>query len=277
MAFINNKKFSEIRESAKNGNEKAKMILQALTKNSSQQDLDGLINDYYNIVNDVPPIEQIEEQPIVEEVEQQENIVPLEQQPQQPIEDLTSVLDGEMDGLLDENDVEDISFGDFLKNKQRDGMRSKKNADYFKAYDLNGRQSYMNNKINAYKGKFDGRKRDIERQYSDLGQSIDKYSKDVNLMLDDDNELDMNVATQAYDELVGDENAMKAFGRHWDESDNLQIADILKSLVIKYGKKNVMAVLNTLKSDNDNYQNFRNQQIDSEIGRYSKSIENLLK
>lgn len=275
MPFINNKKFCEIRESAKSGNEKAKMILQAISKNSPQNDLDNLINDYYN----VPPVISLEEPEnsvLNEEIfEDDKDITDGENNVE--IEDLTEILNGEMDGLLDENDVEDITFGDFLKNKRRDGLRAKKNGDYFKAYDLNGRQTYMNDKINNYKGKFDGRKRDVERQFTDLGKSIDKYSKDVNYMLDDGMDLDMNVANQAYDELTDNENVMKSFGRYWDDSDNLQIAEVLKELVVKYGKKNVMAVLNTLKSDNDNYQNFRKQQIDNEIGRYAKSIENLLK
>lgn len=275
MPFINNKKFCEIRESAKSGNEKAKMILQAISKNSPQNDLDNLINDYYN----VPPVISLEEpenNALNEEIFEDDKDI-TEGENNVEIEDLTEILNGEMDGLLDENDVEDITFGDFLKNKRRDGLRAKKNGDYFKAYDLNGRQDYMNDKINNYKGKFDGRKRDVERQFTDLGKSIDKYSKDVNYMLDDGMDLDMNLANQAYDELTDNENVMKSFGRYWDDLDNLQIAEVLKELVVKYGKKNVMAVLNTLKSDNDNYQNFRKQQIDNEIGRYTKSIENLLK
>ena len=36
MAFIQNSKFREISEAAKNGNEKALMIIQALRKKSSQ-------------------------------------------------------------------------------------------------------------------------------------------------------------------------------------------------------------------------------------------------
>ena len=275
MPFINNKKFCEIRESAKSGNEKAKMILQAISKNSPQNDLDNLINDYYN----VPPVISLEEPEnsvLNEEIfEDDKDIIDGENNVE--IEDLTEILNTEMDGLLDENDVEDITFGDFLKNKHRDGIRAKKNGDYFKAYDLNGRQKYMDDRINNYKDKFIGRKRDVERQFDDLEKSIDKYSKDVNYMLDDDMELDMNVANQAYDEFTNDENTMKSFGRHWDDSDSSQIVDILKELVVKYGKKNVMAVLNTLKSDNNNYKNYKKQQIDNEIGRYTKSIENLLK
>ena len=49
MAFIQNSKFREISEAAKNGNEKALMIIQALRKKSSQGDLDALVNDYYAI------------------------------------------------------------------------------------------------------------------------------------------------------------------------------------------------------------------------------------
>ena len=47
--FINQKKFGEIREAAKNGNEKAKMVLQAMRKFSSQEDIDRLVEDYYKV------------------------------------------------------------------------------------------------------------------------------------------------------------------------------------------------------------------------------------
>ena len=47
-------------------------------------------------------------------------------------------------------------------------------------------------------------------------------------------------------------------------------------LVIKYGKKNVVAALNTLKSDNDNYRNHRNGEINGEISRYKSSLAKLL-
>ena len=53
--------------------------------------------------------------------------------------------------------------------------------------------------------------------------------------------------------------------------------ETLQELVIKYGKKNIMAVLNTLKSDVDNFKSFKNNQIDDEVNRYTKSIEKLLK
>ena len=278
MAFLNNKKYKEINEAAKGGNEKAKMILQAMLKGNSQDELDGLVNDYYNVVNDVPPIEQIDsyqeepapvvEEEIVEDMDTTQDVAPV---------DLTALLDGEMDGLLDENELEELSFSDFLKNKKRDSMRSKKNNDYFKAFDLEGRTNYVENKKNAYNSKFDASRRDIERHHNDMNTSLDNYVNSVNLMLDDDADLNMDTANQAYDELTGNENAMKSFGRHWDQLDNENMEMVLRELVVKYGKKNVMAVLNTLKGDNDNYSNFKTNQIDTEIGRYSKNLENLLK
>ena len=278
MPFINNKKLVEIRESAKGGNEKALMILQAMRKMSPQEDLDRLVDDYYKVDTVEPVIPQ-------ETVEQESFNIPEELTPElmnetaEPgnVVDLTSTLDTEMDGLLDENELDDLSFGDFLSNKKRDGLRGRKNADYFKAYDPEGRANYMHNKIDTYKGKFDGRLRDIERRYNDMSKSIAGYTQGVNDMLDDSAELDMLSVNNAYDELTGNENAMRSFGRHWDENDNMSVMMELKALIEKYGKKNVMAVLNTLQSDNENYKKYLNNQVDTEIGRYSKSVENLLK
>ena len=278
MPFVNNKKLVEIRESAKGGNEKALMILQAMRKMSPQEDLDRLVDDYYKVDTVEPVIPQ-------ETVEQESFNIPEELTPElmnetaEPgnVVDLTSTLDTEMDGLLDENELDDLSFGDFLSNKKRDGLRGRKNADYFKAYDPEGRANYMHNKIDAYKGKFDGRLRDIERRYNDMSKSIAGYTQGINDMLDDSAELDMLSVNNAYDELTGNENAMRSFGRHWDENDNMSVMMELKALIEKYGKKNVMAVLNTLQSDNENYKKYLNNQVDTEIGRYSKSVENLLK
>ena len=291
MAFLNNKKFAEIREAAKNGNEKAAMIMQAMLKNSPQQDVDNLVNDYYNINNDVEPLAEpvqetvdVEEEidntlehiandpvhPMLDEVEPIETEMPA-------VVDLSSSLDAEMEGLLDENELDSISFSDFLANKQRDTLRGRKNSDYFKVFDLDGRNTYMQDKIAKYGQKFDNNRRDIEREYLDLDKAIGNHINNVNYMLDDELELDTNQVGNAYDELVGNDKAMKSFGRHWDDQDNEEINLILQELVMKYGKKNIMAVLNTLKNDNENYKNFKNNQIDTEVNRYSKSVENLLK
>ena len=48
MAFLNNAKFKEIREAAKNGNEKAAMVLQALIK-GKQEDVERLVDAYYKV------------------------------------------------------------------------------------------------------------------------------------------------------------------------------------------------------------------------------------
>lgn len=293
MAFINNKKMIEIMEAARNGNEKALMILQAMKKGNSQQDVDGLVNDYYNIVNDVPPIDLIEEtSPIqpdmeydstsdtsdAEDIDDPQMEVDATLQPEMPeVVDLSELLGSEMEGLLDENEIEELSFNDFLGNKRRDGLRARKNADYFKAFDLEGRNNYAGNKIAEYGKKFDGHRRNIEREHSDLTNSIDNQINGVNLLLDDDVELNMDTANQAYDDLTQNEGAMSAMSRYWDETDNIGLKETLQELVIKYGKKNIMAVLNTLKSDIDNYKNFKNNQIDEEVNRYTKSIEKLLK
>jgi hypothetical protein len=293
MAFINNKKMIEIMEAARNGNEKALIILQAMKKGNSQEDVDGLVNDYYNIVNDVPPIDLIEESSSIQpEMEVEEMSQPTDAediddpqmevdatlQPEMPeVVDLSELLGSEMEGLLDENDIEELSFNDFLGNKRRDGLRARKNADYFKAFDLEGRNNYAGNKIAEYGKKFDGHRRNIEREHSDLTNSIDNQINGVNLLLDDNVELNMDTANQAYDDLTQNEGAMSAMSRYWDETDNIGLKETLQELVIKYGKKNIMAVLNTLKSDIDNYKNFKNNQIDEEVNRYTKSIEKLLK
>ena len=275
MAFIQNNKFREIIEASKNGNEKAMKIIQALRNQTPQSDIDNLVSDYYSLNTTNEQKEEIAEQEILpnEIVPEQVEEVP----PQGEVIDLTDTLNVEMEDLLDENEIDDINFNDFLKNKNRDGVRSRKNSEYFKAYDLVGRQNYMTTKINDYKKKFNGRLKNIERNFRDVDNSINKYIDNTNLELDDDKNLDMEQVGLAYNAILGNENFMNSFGRSWDEEDTQEIYSILKALIQTYGKQNVLAVLNTLKSDNENYKNFRTNQIDTEVSRYSKSIENLLK
>lgn len=316
MSFINNKKYKEIREASKNGNEKAMAVMQALYRGTKQDALDRLLDDYYGVNQVVLP--EVEEEVRVdtenpfEFEEQQEQVVEEEQQPapvaspieeelrpseeEQPVpvsevaeqvveEQPTAIFDGDimdslkkdLDGLLDTNDIEDLSFGDFLKNKKRDALRSKKNADYFKAYSPESRQNYMTSNIDEYRKGFDGRLKNIERKYNDYGKSLGMYADKMNGFLDDDIELDVEKAGGAYDEFVDNENIMNSFGRYWDEADNNSITMELAELTKKYGKKNVMAALNSLGNDNENYKNFLNNQIDTEIDRYSKSLEKILK
>lgn len=294
MAYINNTKFKEIFKASKEGNEKAKEILQAIRKNGSQGDLDRLLEEFYNI----PVVEK--EEPIVEEkkdiveqdipaeiIEDEGDVkgdvkteVETKEEPnetKEPAEDISSILDKEFDGLIDENNLDEISFADYLGNKKKDGIRSKKNADYFKAYDPEARETYMNNKIDSYKNKFNTRLKDIDRHYKDVDNAINTYSGNINTLLDDDVELDMAKVNDAYNDLTENEPIMHGFGRVWDEDDTNEVVNALKELISKYGKKNVISVLNTLKNDNSNYRDYLTNQIDTEISRYSKNIEGLLK
>ena len=273
MAFINNKKFNEIYNASKDGNEKALRVMQAIQKNDSQDIIDGLVNDYYIIPQENPPLVEPEMQ---QEGPAEQEMVPPQTTQVEPTMDISMELDKEMEGLLDENDIDDYSFSDYLKDKQRDGARALKNNAYFGAFDRDGRTQYLNRKIDEYTKKFDGNRRDIERLHNDMNRSLDQYSRNVGTYLDDDVELDMNSTNAAYKDFVGNEAAMKSFGRFWDEQDNQSMENLLQELVVKYGKKNVLAVLNQLKTDSDNYSKYRNSQIDTETGRYSKSIKDLL-
>lgn len=282
MAYLKNNKFLEIREAAKNNNEQAMQILQGLRKGFPQDEIDRMVNEYYAIPaqNDIdlvePEIAPVEEAaPAPEPVVEEETIAPVEEAPAIP--DLTEVLDGELDGIISETELDDVSFNDYLGNKRSDALKARKNADYFKAFDQGGREAYLTSKADAYRNKFANRVNDIDRHYNDTNAALTRYSTSVNEMLDDDIELDTNVASQAYDDFTSNENAMHSFGRHWDENDNQNITNVLGELVAKYGKKNVQAALNVLMGDNDGYKSFRTNQIETEIGRYQKDLEKLLK
>lgn len=319
MSFINNKKYKEIREASKNGNEKARAIMQALYRSEKQDALDRLLDDYYGVNVQEPIVaeeqnfeERIDtessfekEQPVMEEKEKEvpmpsEEVLVEEELHEEKVPeyvetgnieessedssntamfdgDLMDALTKDMDGILDTNDFEDLSFCDFLKNKKRDALRAKRNADYFKAYNPEFRHLFMEKNINDYKKGFDGKLKNIERRFNDYDKSLTGYSDGLKMILDDDVELNMDNVGSAYDEFVDNENVMNSFGRYWDESDNSVIREELANLVAKYGKKNVEAALNTLRNDNENYKNFLNNQVDSEIDRYSKSLEKILK
>ena len=287
MPFVNNMKLLEIRNAAKQGNEKALMILQAMRKGgSTQDDLDRLVNDYYSVGENISEMNEnpaeVQNQPeneVLNEEQPIESVMETEQADVSPLEliDLTDALDKEMEGLLDETEIEDISFNDFLSNKSRDSLRLSKNSDYFKAYDPVGRENYMNDKIGKYRDKFRNRLGNVERKYNDYDTALKGYMQGTNDMLDDGIELDMNNVNAAYSDFTKDETAMSSFGRHWDKLDNDNVMMVLKDLVNKYGKVNVMAALNTISGDNNSYKDYLNNQIDTEINRYSKSLEKLLK
>lgn len=292
MPFLNNNKFKELRIAASNGNEKAKMVLQAL-RQGSQNDVDRLVGDYYSIPQVETPseIEHSQEQSIednVNEIEVNNNIdnnvnntadnsyeedlnsIPV-------VEDLTEVLDKETDGLFDENEIESIDFSKFLSNKRRDGVRSKKNSEYFSAFNPESRENYITKKKDAYKAKFGDSIHDIDRQYQDYDKSIDKYSQGINDLLDDNIDVNVDVMGDAYNEIMDNNGIMHSFGRHWDDVDTEHVIEDLKQLVNKYGKKNVLSALNVLKNDNSNFRDYKLGQINEEVERYNKVLDKVLK
>ena len=296
MAFINNKKFAEIRTAAKDGNEKALMILQAMRKLQPQADIDRLVEDYY----------ATPEEPQIQPV-QGENYNVAEEQPKEEVSTVSDALDDvlsedlsvnetadipdldgdvqsysldditkDMDGLIDEDEIDDMSFADFLSDKKKNLKRAKKNADYFKMYNDDSRKQYSLNAVDKYKAKFGDLERDIDRRNKDTATALGLYEQSVADLLDDDIELNADNADKAYSDLTDDSGAMHAFGRYWDDDDKTSVIEALKVLIGKYGKKNVLAAINTLKSDNENYKSYMHNRIDTEVGKYSKNLENLL-
>lgn len=284
MAFINNKKFAEIRNAAKNGDEKALKVLQAMRKMQPQADIDRLVEDYYAIP--APAVEETPETPTVTDDLRLDDANIVDSVISSDIADsdgdvttITYNLDDitkDMDGLIDEDEVEDMSFSDFLADKKRNMMRARKNADYFKMYDNDSRSKYAADAVAKYKAKFGDLERDIDRRNKDTMTALGMYEQSVGDELDDEVELSADNADKAYSDLIDNSGAMHSFGRYWDEEDKANVITELKELIGKYGKKNVLAAINTLKSDNENYKSYMHNKIDTEVGKYSKNLENLL-
>ena len=284
MAFINNKKFAEIRNAAKNGDEKALKVLQAMRKMQPQADIDRLVEDYYAIP--APAVEETPETPAATDDLSLDDASVADSVISSNIADsdgdvttITYNLDDitkDMDGLIDEDEVEDMSFSDFLADKKRNMMRARKNADYFKMYDNDSRSKYATDAVAKYKAKFGDLERDIDRRNKDPMTALGMYEQSVGDELDDEVELNADNADKAYSDLIDNSGAMHSFGRYWDEEDKANVITELKALIGKYGKKNVLAAINTLKSDNENYKSYMHNKIDTEVGKYSKNLENLL-
>lgn len=284
MAFINNKKFAEIRNAAKNGDEKALKVLQAMRKMQPQADIDRLVEDYYAIP--APTVEETPETPAVTDDLSLDDASVVDSVISSDIADsdgdVTTIaynlddITKDMDGLVDEDEVEDMSFSDFLADKKRNMMRARKNADYFKMYDNDSRSKYAADAVAKYKAKFGDLERDIDRRNKDTMTALGMYEQSVGDELDDEVELSADNADKAYSDLIDNSGAMHSFGRYWDEEDKANVVTELKALIGKYGKKNVLAAINTLKSDNENYKSYMHNKIDTEVGKYSKNLENLL-
>ncbi len=284
MAFINNKKFAEIRNAAKNGDEKALKVLQAMRKMQPQADIDRLVEDYYAIP--APAVEETPETPAVTDDLSLDDASVVDSVISSDIAnsdgDVTTItynlddITKDMDGLIDEDEIEDMSFSDFLADKKRNMTRARKNADYFKMYDNDSRSKYATDAVAKYKAKFGDLERDIDRRNKDTMTALGMYEQSVGDELDDEVELSADNADKAYSDLIDNSGAMHSFGRYWDEEDKANVITELKALIGKYGKKNVLAAINTLKSDNENYKSYMHNKIDTEVGKYSKNLENLL-
>ena len=286
MSFLKIKDLKVVREAAKSGDARAKAIMEKLSKGEKQEEIDRLVGDYYSPASKAeqaqvslpkPDPAALAAKPSIKNDGQNVN----KQNPNVPVieasSDISSLLDKELDGSIDTNDIEDASFGDFIKKKRIDMSRAKKGPEYFKAFDPQGRLDYIAKKTDGYNHKFDTKRKDIGRIFRDMDGALATYLQTVSDLQDDPNELDMGKASEVYEGLTGDEDLMHGFGRGWDAEDSEAVRNKLDELVKQYGKKTVIAALNTLREDNKSYSDFRNGQIDQETKRYGKSLEDLLK
>lgn len=305
--IIKNKDFKALSDAAKSGNQKALGILekyQSKDGSLNQESLDKLIEEFY-LPESEPISEQQETAPAEEEIPN-----PIKDEPEEPepislgvsvVEPITShleysespdslasdkplptvdiskMLDDDLEGLIDKLDIPEMSFRDFISNKKKDGLRAKKNHDHFSTYDADGRANYLTSKTDEYSHSFDNKRKDNDRKFRDMDGAISAYIFSVNGLPDDGSEMDDAKVSELYNKITDDDSIMGAFGRSWDADDDAAMKATLETLVQEYGKANVIAVLNSLKSDNGAYHDFRNGQIDQETKRYGKSLEELLK
>lgn len=290
MAFLNNKQYKLIRDAQKNGDEKAIAICQAYMKGCGQPDLDKMVSDYFNPRELAQQTETAIRQSNIEDAQ---NVTPMDaidapdamvgnvqaEAVSEPtsIVDISGELDKELDGVFDMPEIKESSFDDFIRKKKSNALRAKKDSGYFRAFDEGGRLDYLQRKKDEFSKKLDVNRKDIDRSFRDMDSAIGGYSMMVNEIPDDPNELDLPTADKAYDDIMGLKDKTHSFGRGWDDADNEEMRNELQSLVAKYGKKNVLAALNSLKGDNQAYRDFRKGQIDQATGDYGKALDKLLK
>ena len=330
--FINYRKFKELTEASKNGNPKAKAIIDKYMEDKPDMDaIDRLMEDYYSeagidtlkqampepepepvphkpfvsdpytevpdealegdfsmepVPEEIPgqPESEIKEPEMPEVIPEPEPEIPETEiaEPEIPAEteafpDISADLDRELDGLFDADDFADSSFADFLDAKRKNGLRAKKDASYFKAFDPKGREAYLEKKKAEYGDGFANRLHDIKRHYDDMSGSLDVYGTMVSDLPDDGIQIDVGLAEDAYGKLVGDGKAMSAFGRSWDKADTDEIHAKLNELVAEYGKANILAVLNTIRDDNEAWKAEAEGRISDSISKYGKHLDSLLK
>jgi hypothetical protein len=294
MYIINNKQFNEIYKAAKGGDVKAKAIIDKYSQGDDYDAVKRLVDDYYGngeesepvheteVVQETEPTQETDEDSITgidqaEKAEEaldggdaEENIAP------QAV-DITELLDRETDGLVDDDDIKDMSFEEFMDKKRRDANRAKKNHDYFSAFDPEGKAAYLQKKEDDYGHSFDIRRKDIERNHRDMDGAISAYAQMVGDQPDDGIKTDMGVVDKAYGDIVDTVGKSHSFGRSWDEDDMNEVKEQLMGLMQQYGRSNVIAALNILKGDNDAYRDHRNNCIDKAIKDHNGKWEELLK
>ena len=286
MPFLKNKDFKAIISAQKGGNPKAIAIIQAYLKGGTQDDLDRMVHDFYNPDPLVDAAKQEQDpinKPAVKAVEETEN----PQKDEEPsvdetpdpeaAPDISSELDSDLDGLIDEDNIKDMSFEDFIAAKGKDANRLSKSADHFKMYDPKGREAYLSKKEGEYSEGMNPRRHDIDRSFRDMDGALGAYSKYIGECPDDEMKLDSTSTDDVYKDISDFSKSSHAFGRSWDEEDMGEIKEKLIELVGKYGKSNVAAALNVIKGDNSAYHDKRIGQIDDAIKHYNKQLEGLLK
>lgn len=208
--------------------------------------------------------------------EEQESKVQEEEKPQ-PTMNFSELLDKETDGLFDENEIPQMDFSQYLENKHRDGVRAKRNADYFKAFSPEDRRQYVDMKKKTYTDKFGDYLHDIDRSHNDYLKSLENLYDDINNGIEEDEkELSPESSSGAYDEITRNKATMRVLNRYWDSNDMGEVSSFLNGLIQKYGKQNVLSAMGLLKQDVDAYSEFRKKQIQDEIDRYGNTIEKTL-
>lgn len=208
--------------------------------------------------------------------EEQESKVQEEEKPQ-PTMNFSELLDKETDGLFDENEIPQMDFSQYLENKHRDGVRARRNADYFKAFSPEDRRQYVDMKKKIYTDKFGDSLHDIDRSHNDYLKSLENLYDDINNGIEEDEkELSPESSSGAYDEITSNKATMRVLNRYWDSNDMGEVSSFLNGLIQKYGKQNVLSAMGLLKQDVDAYSEFRKKQIQDEIDRYGNTIEKTL-
>lgn len=279
--FIPYRKLSELRKAASAGDSKARNIVDRyMDRNADMETISRLMDDYYGVSSSKEKEVEKETPTPVKEVEKETvDIVPTEKEEKSSVdkEDDFSDLSKELDGLVDLPSIEPTSFREYVSSKEKSRRAAKKDANYFKAFEPERRKAFLEKSKKDFSDSLNGKRRDLERSYGDISSALDIYGQYVSDMPEDYVQLDILSSSKAYGDLVDNDNAMSSFGRGWDEKDLSEMKSELSELVSKYGKKNVVAMLNSLREDGNSWRDYGSNAIDSAVSNYGKALDKLLK